>query len=52
MEKTYIIVFRFFFMNFVSSCVWYIHDEPLCTGYAPGVFSHSRDEADEEGSKG
>jgi hypothetical protein len=36
-------------MNFVSSCVWYIHDEHMYTGYAPDVFSHSRDE---EGSKG
>jgi hypothetical protein len=31
MERTYVI----FFVNFVSSCARYVHEEPMCTGYVP-----------------
>jgi hypothetical protein len=38
MERTYIHVFRFFFVNFVSSYTRYVHDEPICTGPDGGLF--------------
>jgi hypothetical protein len=28
-------IFFRFFINFVSSCTQYVHDEPICTGYVP-----------------
>jgi hypothetical protein len=30
------------FMNFVSSCARYVHEEPMCTGYALYRFSSGR----------
>jgi hypothetical protein len=33
-ERLCVIFFRFF-LNFVSSCVWYVHGMSMCTRYAP-----------------
>jgi hypothetical protein len=33
--KRICIIFLIFFVNFVSSCIRYVHDEPMYTGYAP-----------------
>jgi hypothetical protein len=34
-------IFRFF-VNFVSSCARYVHDNPMCTGYVPGLQNPNR----------
>jgi hypothetical protein len=36
MERTFMI-FSDFFVNFVSSYVPYVHDEPLCIRYVPFI---------------
>jgi hypothetical protein len=37
MEKKHVWFFQIF-MNFVSSCARYVHEEPMCTEYALSLF--------------